>query len=188
MLAKELEARLILESFENNPFLGQFYADRVRYAFQVELFFLAERYHQFSKNLLGDIFQNHTVYDYHFTKSAIFSSINLSGDELGLYKNLFYIMERFMPKPDILIYLHYETDALLDRIAGRGRDYERMISTDYLAAVTKSYFSFFKEVRDHPVVIVNGKQGASSPDEILRTVRKILDQKWPVGISHFSSD
>ena len=96
MLSEKLNGRLILESFENNPFLEFFYKDQERYAFQVELFFLAERYHQLSKNLLGDIFNEYTVFDYIFTKSAIFSGITLNGNEKDLFNNLYHIMNRFM--------------------------------------------------------------------------------------------
>ena len=187
-LSEYLDARLILETFENNPFLEHFYSDRNRHGFQVELFFLAERYHQLSKNLLGDIFQEYTVYDYHFSKCAIFSSINLlHEDERALYNNLFSIMDRFMPRPDILIYLHQSIETLQAQFHQRGRDYEEEIPNEYLEAVSEGYFAAFKEVTSFPIVVINLTEGqAFSEKDLLEKLRKTINQEWKRGINHIS--
>lgn len=186
-LAEVLDARLILESFENNPFLELFYSDRERYSFQVEMFFLAERYHQLSKNLLGDIFHAHTVSDYLFAKSAIFSGVNLTGSEHELFLNLFRIMDRFMPRPDILIYLHIPLDKVVEQIQQRGREYELSISVDYLAQIEAAYLAYLKEERRFPVVILEEKAGGErNLEDSCSVVMKVLEQEWPNGITQYS--
>ncbi|MEX2596510.1 MAG: deoxynucleoside kinase [Salibacteraceae bacterium] len=187
VLSEELDARLILESFENNPFLDLFYKDRRRYAFQVEMFFLAERYHQLSQNLLGDIFHQYTVSDFLFAKSAIFSGINLDGAEHELFLNMFRIMERFMPRPDLLIYLHLPVDLAMKQIAERGRPYEANIEREYLVQVENSYMAFLKEESRYPVVIVEEQHYIDRQlTSTLRTVKDIINKEWPIGISHFA--
>lgn len=186
LLAEKLDARLILEQFENNPFLDLFYSDRARYAFQVELFFLADRYHQLSKNLLGDIFQEFTVYDYHFAKSAIFGQINLQKAEHELFLNLYRIMERFMPRPDIVIYLYQSIDRLVEQIGNRGRDYESGIPRDYLQLVDQGYISTFKEETHHPVVILHMDElESTTPEHVLAGILEVLSGDWPNGLSRY---
>jgi len=186
-LAEQLDARLILESFENNPFLELFYKEKERYAFQVELFFLAERYHQLSKNLLGDIFQQFTVTDYLFPKSAIFSGINLNGAEYDLFNNLFRIMERFMPKPDILIYLHLPIDIVWKQIQQRGRSYEQEIPKAYLEQVEQAYLAYLKEERRFPIVILEEQHYVDRQlSTTLSTVNSILNRDWENGVNYFA--
>ncbi|MEQ9187280.1 MAG: deoxynucleoside kinase [Cryomorphaceae bacterium] len=186
-LAEVLDARLILESFENNPFLELFYRDRDRYSFQVEMFFLAERYHQLSKNLLGDIFHTHTVSDYLFAKSAIFSGVNLSGSEHELFLNLFRIMDRFMPRPDILIYLHLPLEQIVEQIQQRGRDYELSIPMEYLAKIESAYLAYLKEEQRFPVVILQENEGIKrNLEDNCAIVLKVLEQDWPNGITQYS--
>ncbi len=186
-LAKKLDGRLILESFENNPFLELFYHDQARYAFQVELFFLAERYHQLSKNLLGDIFHTHTVSDYVFAKSAIFSGINLQQSEHELFLNLYRIMERFMPKPDILIYMHVEVNKVVEQIAQRGRSYEQNIPLEYLTNIEKAYINYFKEEQRFPVILIEEDPNSTrSIEQSLAVIEEILNKDWPSGLSHLS--
>ena len=186
-LAQKLDGRLILESFENNPFLELFYQDRERYSFQVEMFFLTERYHQLSKNLLGDIFHSHTISDYVFAKSAIFSGINLSHSEHELFLNLFRIMERFMPKPDILIYLHIPLEKVVEQINLRGREYEQNIPTEYLAHIEKAYINYLKEETRFPIVLVQEDPAATRTiDQSLAAVESILKKDWPNGLSRYS--
>jgi deoxyadenosine/deoxycytidine kinase len=188
-LAAELDARLILESFSNNPFLELFYSDQERYAFQVEMFFLAERYHQLSKQLLADIFHTYTVSDYLFSKSAIFSGINLQGSEHELFLNLYRIMDRFMPRPDILIYLHLPIDRIVDQINERGRPYEQRISREYLRNIERAYFNHLKEESRFPIIILEEPhKDERSRSKTLETVRHILSLEWPDGISHYSAN
>jgi deoxyguanosine kinase len=186
-LAEKLNGRLILESFENNPFLELFYKDKKRHAFQVEMFFLAERYHQLSKNLLGDIFHAHTISDYVFAKSAIFSGINLSHSEHELFLNLYRIMERFMPKPDILIYLHIPLERVVEQIAQRGRHYEQNIPLEYLEKIEKAYINYLKEESRFPIVLVEeDHETPRTIDQSLATVESIVKIDWPNGLSRFS--
>lgn len=186
LLAQRLEAKLILEAFENNPFLEVFYGDKERYAFQVELFFLAERYHQLSKNLLGDLFNTYTVFDYIFTKSAIFSNITLNGDEKNLFNNLYHIMDRSMPRPDILIYLHQPINRIVEQINKRGRSYEQSIPVDYLLEVEKSYFNYFKEENRFPIVILKTEELENyNPEKVQSTINDILSKHWANGVSYF---
>lgn len=188
LLSEKLGARLILESFENNPFLELFYQNQARYAFQVELFFLAERYHQLSKNLLGDIFNEYTVFDYIFNKSAIFSNITLQSDEKNLFNNLYHIMNRFMPKPDILIYLHHPINRLIAQINERGRIYEQQIPQDYLMEVERSYFNFFKEESRFPIVVIDTSQIRDyNLEKIQSCILDILSKEWRNGLSYFPS-
>ena len=186
MLSEKLNGRLILESFENNPFLEFFYKDQERYAFQVELFFLAERYHQLSKNLLGDIFNEYTVFDYIFTKSAIFSGITLNGNEKDLFNNLYHIMNRFMPKPDILIYLHQPIERVIEQINKRGRTYEQDIPEDYLKEVERSYFGYFKEEMRFPIVILKTEEINNYNVETIQSyIFDILSKDWRNGLSYY---
>ena len=186
MLSEKLNGRLILESFENNPFLEFFYKDQERYAFQVELFFLAERYHQLSKNLLGDIFNEYTVFDYIFTKSAIFSGITLNGNEKDLFNNLYHIMNRFMPKPDILIYLHQPIERVLEQINKRGRAYEQDIPEEYLKEVERSYFGYFKEEIRFPIVILKTEEINNYNVETIQSyIFDILSKDWRNGLSYY---
>lgn len=186
MLSEKLNARLILESFENNPFLEFFYKDQERYAFQVELFFLAERYHQLSKNLVGDIFNEYTVFDYIFTKSAIFSGITLNGNEKDLFNNLYHIMNRFMPKPDILIYLHQPIERVIEQINQRGRSYEQDIPEEYLKEVERSYFGYFKEELRFPIVILKTEEINNYNVETIQSyIFDILSKDWRDGLSYY---
>jgi len=188
-LSEKLDARLILESFEDNPFLELFYNDKQRYAFQVEMFFLTERYHQLSKHLLGDIFHTHTIADYLFAKSAIFSGVNLDGSEHALFLNLYRIMERFMPRPDILIYLHLPVTQIKERIKQRGRKYEQSIGEEYLSNVETAYLSFLKEEKRFPVLIVEQKDETErNVDKSCNLVIELLKQEWPKGVTHYSAN
>lgn len=186
-LSSRINGRLILEEFEENPFLPKFYKDKERYAFQVELHFLAERYHQLSRNLLGDIFQEHTVYDYFFVKSSIFSRINLNEDEQVLFDSLYNIMERFIPKPDILVYIHRSVDQLLEQIKNRGRTYESNIASSYLNKITTLYLAYMKQIEGFPVVLIN-TVGANNSDELTinSKIDEVLEMEWSNGFNQTS--
>ncbi len=147
-IANDFNARLVLEEFAENPFLPKFYENRERYAFPLELSFLAERFAQLKKVLsTKDLFKDLVVADYFIHKCLIFSKANLQGDEYELFSKMYSIIEQSLPKPDLLIYLHVETDQLLLNIKKRGREYEQNIKAEYLEEVKESYFNFIKQ---HP--------------------------------------
>ena len=155
-LAEETNARLILEQFEENPFLPKFYKEPDRYAFPVELAFLADRYQQLKEKITpGDLFQRKIISDYYFFKSLIFSRETLKDDEYSLYKKVFEIIRQQLIKPDIYVYLHVSTERLLENIRMRGREYERNISKDYLDQIQKSYFDFIKTHKEITFLVID---------------------------------
>ncbi|MFC2089678.1 deoxynucleoside kinase [Bacteroidota bacterium] len=144
-LAEDTDSKLVLEQFEENPFLPKFYADADRYAFPVELTFLADRYKQLKSEIKPrDLFQTRTISDYYFVKSLIFSRNTLKDDEYFLYKRLFDIIHQQLPKPDLYVYLHVNSKRLLDNIRSRGRVYEMQITEEYLEEIRLSYFDYIK--------------------------------------------
>lgn len=156
MLSKELNARLILEEFDDNPFLPKFYKEPEKYAFQLELSFLAERYQQLREKLNShDLFQPFTISDYIINKSLIFSRKNLDKDEYVLYQKLFNIVENSIPKPDLLVYLYLDVEHLQTNIKKRGRNYEQDIKKEYLDKIQDSYFDYIKHIQDFPVLMIN---------------------------------
>lgn len=156
MIAEEFNARLILERFADNPFLPKFYDDPSRFAFPVELSFLAERFRQLKNELVEqDLFKNFTVADYYFMKSLVFAASTLERDEYNLYRQIFYIIYSSLPKPDLYIYLHVSPDRLLRNIAARGREYEKTITTAYLSDIQESYFTFFRQNPENRYLILD---------------------------------
>ncbi|MBJ60114.1 MAG: deoxynucleoside kinase [Flavobacteriales bacterium] len=155
MLAKELKFRIILEKFADNPFLPKFYEHPERYAFSLELFFMAERYRQLGDIRDQDLFSKGIVSDYFFVKSKLFAENNLNDDELLLFNRLSDIALKNLPKPDLLIYLHSDVERLQFNIKKRGRSFEQNISNDYLFDIQNKYFDFFKKHSHFPVLIVD---------------------------------
>lgn len=145
MVSQDFNARLILERFKDNPFLPKFYEDAPRYAFPLEMSFLADRYQQLADDLAQyDLFTEFVISDYDVFKSLIFAKITLHDDEYSLYQKLFHLMYKELVKPDLYVYLYQNTDRLLENIKKRGRDYEQNIQADYLANINRSYLSFIK--------------------------------------------
>ena len=155
MLAEELGYRIVLEEFADNPFLPKFYNQPERYAFSLELFFMAERYRQLGDLREQDLFSKGIVSDYFFVKSKLFAENNLSDDELLLFNRLSDIALKNLPKPDLIIYLHSDVKRLQENIKKRGRSYEQNISNDYLSDIQNKYFDFFKKHIEFPVLIVD---------------------------------
>ena len=156
LLAEESGSRLVLEAFSDNPFLAKFYEDPERYAFQLELSFLSERYHQI-KTELGhpDLFGQAVISDYYLAKSFIFSKYNLKDDEMKLFEKLFSIINLQAPKPDLYVYLHLPVEKLLENIKQRGRSYEKHIRYDYLKEVQEGYFGFFKSQQKMKILVID---------------------------------
>ncbi|MBI3122948.1 MAG: deoxynucleoside kinase [Ignavibacteriales bacterium] len=155
MLSEKLNADLILEQFEENPFLEKFYDDRKRFAFQTQMFFLINRYKQQQQLKQQDLFSSITVSDYIFDKDKIFAYLNLSAEEVKLYENIFPLLERDIPKPDLVIFLQCSIDRLMANIKLRGRKFEKNLTRQYLAELSEAYNNFFFKYNNTPLLIVN---------------------------------
>jgi len=144
-IADEHNAKLVLERFADNPFLPKFYNDQSRYAFPLEMSFLADRYQQFTDDTTQfDLFKNFMVSDYDIYKSLIFAQITLQKEEFKLYRKMFNFMYNEVKKPDIYIFLYQRTERLLENIKKRGRAYEQGIDKEYLEKINRGYFDFLK--------------------------------------------
>ena len=150
-----LDAKLILEQFDNNPFLEKFYSDRKRYAFQTQMFFLINRFKQQQELAQEDLFTNYIVGDYLFDKDRIFAYLNLSKDELNLYESIFPLLARSLRKPDLTVYLQASTDRLMYNIKARNRKVERALSRNYLDELSEAYNHYFFRYDNTPLLIVN---------------------------------
>ncbi len=155
-IAEDFNAKTVLERFADNPFLPKFYKDQSRYAFPLEMSFLADRYQQLSDDLAQfDLFKDFLVADYHIFKSLIFAKVTLTEDEYRLYRKLFEIIYKEMPKPDLYIYLYQNTDRLLQNIKRRGRSYEQEIPAEYLDKINRGYLDYIKSQTDLNVLIID---------------------------------
>ena len=155
MLSRELSTRLVLEDFEDNPFLPDFYNDPERFAFQTQLFFLLQRYRQQQELRQVDMFQKLLVTDYMFVKDRLFASLNLDEKEMQLYDTVANLLERNVIKPDLVIYLQADTDLLMENIAKRGRRMEKNITWEYIDALNQVYTEYFFRYQETPLVIIN---------------------------------
>ncbi len=144
LLQAGFQANLLLEVFEENPFLSDFYADRQRYAFQTQIFFLLSRYHQ-QRRVVGDVLaeEKNLIADYTFEKDALFAGINLKGDELDMYHKVHEALAEKVIAPDLVVYLRADTDVLMQRITLRDRHYERNMERAYIAELNQAYEDFF---------------------------------------------
>ena len=158
LLSEKHNAKLVLEQFEENPFLPKFYEDRQRYAFQTQLAFLASRFKQQQNMLSKDLFQSTTISDYIFDKDRIFARLNLDDDEMGLYDNIFNIMSGISAQPDLIIFIQSSVERLLENIDKRGRDYERHITEDYLRELNDAYNHFFHHYDRSPLMVINATE------------------------------
>ncbi len=156
MVSEDFNAKLILERFKDNPFLPKFYENKERYAFPLEMSFLADRYQQLSDDLAQyDLFKDFVISDYDVFKSLIFAKITLHEDEYSLYHKLFHLMYKELVKPELYIYLYQNTERLLENIKKRGRDYEQNIQPDYLVDINKSYLNFIKSQSNMKVQVID---------------------------------
>lgn len=154
LLQPIFEAEVLLEIFEENPFLSDFYADRARYAFQTQIFFLLSRYHQQNNNVPKILLEKkNLIADYTFAKDALFAGINLKGDELDMYHKVHEALGEKIPKPNLLVYLQASTDTLMNRIAFRDRPYERKMERGYINELNQAYEEFFSKPFDHTPVL-----------------------------------
>lgn len=159
MLASDYNARLVLEQFEDNSFLPKFYKEPEKYAFPLELSFLAERYQQLKRELSQtDLFHDFTMADYFIQKSLIFARATLQEDEYNLYSRLFHIIHPQLPEPDLLVYLYASTDRLLKNISQRGRPYEQSIPGEYLNRIQEGYLDYIRRQSGKRILIIDTNQ------------------------------
>ena len=155
ILGDRLEAKLILEEFEENPFLVEFYNDSDRFAFQTQLFFLLSRYRQQEQLQQTDLFTKTLISDYMFVKDRLFAALNLDDKEMSLYNAVARILEKNVTSPDMVIFLQSDTDRLMQNIKLRGREYEKLIDWKYIDALNQMYNEFFFRYDDSPLLIIN---------------------------------
>jgi deoxyadenosine/deoxycytidine kinase/NTP pyrophosphatase (non-canonical NTP hydrolase) len=174
------QAELLLEVFEENPFLSDFYADRDRYAFQTQIFFLLSRYRQQHRVIEPTLSHAPLISDYSFAKDRLFAHLNLAGDELEMYDRVHSVLAEKIPLPDMVVYLRADVDTLMERIAMRDRPYERTMSRDYISNLRRAYETFFTDYRDAPILAIDtdGLNWVSDPDalaHVVGRVRSMLD-------------
>ncbi len=154
-LGELLPAKLVLERFEENPFLEKFYDDPDHHAFQTQMFFLLSRYKQQQELLQADLFHRYLITDYIFEKDKIFAYLNLGDDELKLYETLLASIERMVPTPDLVVYIQASVERLMANIRGRGRPVEKNLSEEYIRDLNEAYNYFFFRYKAAPLLIVN---------------------------------
>ncbi|MBN2601426.1 MAG: deoxynucleoside kinase [Candidatus Marinimicrobia bacterium] len=155
ILSERMSARLVLEKFEENPFLEDFYIDPERYAFQTQLYFLLSRYRQQMELRQVDLFSNLLVSDYMFDKDKLFAHLNLNEKEFVLYNLIAQLLEKEVAKPDLVVFLQASTDRLMANIKKRGRSYEREMSREYIESLNQIYNEYFFRYKDSPLLIIN---------------------------------
>ena len=176
LLQPSFQAELLLEIFEENPFLPKFYTDRPRFAFQTQIFFLLSRYHQ-QRRTIREILDKgkNLISDYTFAKDALFARINLEGDELSMYDRVHEALAEKIPRPDLIIFLQATTDVLMQRIALRDRSFERNIERDYIEELSQAYETFFAKPLDNaPILAID-----TNPLDIVRNPDhlKLIDNR-----------
>ncbi|MGH2574932.1 MAG: deoxynucleoside kinase [Ignavibacteria bacterium] len=188
LLAKRLNAKLILEKFEDNPYLWKFYSDPEAFAFRTQIFFLLERYTQLQELHQKELFHTFIVGDYIFEKDKIFAYLNLSDEELKLYENVVTVFERNIVMPDLVIYLQSSVSRLMKNIKERGRPFEKEITEKYIEDLNEGYNYFFSRYKSSKVMIVNCEEidfvnneedFNNLVDEILKTERSAVEYYNP---------
>jgi deoxyguanosine kinase len=187
LLSKKLNARLVLEEFDENPFLPKFYENPKQYAFPLELFFMAERYKQLKDMLrTKDMFQSVTVSDYLFTKCLLFAKVNLPDEEFRLYQKLFDIMHQQIIFPDVVIYLHASVNKLQKNIKKRNRSYEQNISDEYLFNIQETYTGYIKQHNIKTIFVDASNADFLDNEKHLKVVLDALDSDLDDGQHYFT--
>jgi deoxyguanosine kinase len=185
LLSEKLDAKLLLENVESNPYLEDFYRDPLRYAFQIQLFFLVSRYRQLLDLPQQDLFHPYLIADYVFAKDKIFAHLNLEQRDLVLYERIAASLEAELPRPDLVIYLQSDTERLLANIRKRNRRYERHMAPDYIKRLNEAYNEFFFRYTDTPLLVINASEidFVNNPDELNDLLQQILNP--PAGIKYY---
>jgi deoxyadenosine/deoxycytidine kinase len=187
-IAADYNAKLILEQFEDNAFLPKFYLDQEKYAFPLEMSFMASRFQQLKDQLgMQDLFRAFTISDYYIIKSLIFARKTLPADELALFTRFFNFITASLPKPDLLVYLYLEVDKLQFNIRQRGRSYEQQIKDEYLEKIQSGYFEYMKQQLDMRILVLdtNKLDFVHNPEDY-RTILSVIDQDYSPGIHRFT--
>ena len=185
-ISKTYGTNLVLEQFADNPFLPKFYENPKQYAFPLEMAFLAARYNQLNHELGRiDLKGSFTVSDYYFTKSLIFAQNTLHPDEFNLYSQFFTIIYDKLPKPDLYVYLHRNSDLLLHNIALRNRSYESHITKEYLDSITRGYINYFSQHQDIPILNIdtNSMDFENNPEDFEKITHTIFNFQYNKGIT-----
>ena len=177
LLAEKLEARTVLEKFEDNPFLGDFYSDKGRYAMQTQLFFLLSRYKQQQELQQIDMFTKSIISDYMFDKDRLFAALNLSDVELDLYNKIANELQKNIVYPDLIIFLQSETDRLMYNIKIRGREFEKNMDWAYIDELNQIYNEYFFWYNKGPLLIINTNDidfvnNSEDLDEIINFIKQ----------------
>jgi len=185
LLAQKMGGRTLLEEVDSNPFLSSFYGDIKKYAFQTQLFFLLSRYQQQKEMFQAELFSSTVVSDYLFAKDRIFAYLNLDENELGLYEQVYRLLDTRIPKPDLVIYLQASTDVLLDRIRIRNKDYEKGVREDYLTKLIDAYNRYFFYYNETPLLVVNTTEidFVNNAADLANLVKEIRNMKG--GSQHY---
>ena len=183
-MSQQFNSRLILEQFEDNSFLPKFYEDPSRYAFPLELSFLADRFQQLKNQLaVQDMFHPVTIADYFILKSLIFAKKTLNSEEFNLYSRLFSIIENVLPKPDLLVYLYLDISRLQSNIRMRGRIYEQKIEDEYLQKIQEGYLDYIKQQQGLRVLLIDtNKLDFVANQEDYHQLIDIIMRDYPIGI------
>ncbi len=184
-LAEELGGTALMEEVDTNPFLKNFYEDTKKFAFQTQLFFLLSRYQQQKDLSQVSLFDQSVVSDYLFAKDRIFAYLNLDENELGLYEQVYRLLDATIPKPDLVIYLQASCERLIQRIDKRNKDYEKNVTEDYLERLVEAYNKYFFYYTDTPLLVVNTTDidFVNNPEDLSNLVKEIKSIKG--GVQHY---
>ena len=179
LLAPELNARLIFERAEENPFLSDFYREPARFRFQTQIFFLMSRFSQQEEFQQHDLFNQVTISDYLFAKDRIFAYLNLNDDELALYEQIYRMIEPKVVRPDLVIYLQADTETILRRIKQLARPFEKNVDRDYIEAVNEAYSHYFFRYTETPLLVINTSDidFVHNPQDLDDLIRQILSRR-----------
>lgn len=183
-ISKEFNGKLVLEQFEENAFLPKFYQDQDKYAFPLEMSFMASRFQQFKDQLASlDLFHSFIIADYYIVKSLIFARKTLAEDELDLFTRFFGFISSNIPKPDLLVYLYLDIDRLQHNIKIRGRSYEQNIKDDYLEKIQSGYFEFFRQKTDMRILILDtNKLDFVKSEDDYQKILEVINRPYETGV------
>ncbi|RPH99108.1 MAG: deoxynucleoside kinase [Calditrichaeota bacterium] len=186
LLAEYLDAKVIYEQPDENPFLNDFYREPRRFAFQTQLFFLLSRYRQQQESFQTELFHKYTISDYLFAKDRIFAHLNLEDRELYLYDRIASLLEREIPKPDLVVYLQSSPERLMANIRKRSRSYEKNMSEEYIRSLNEAYNRFFFHYNETPLLVINSTliDFVNNEHDFQELVKQIM--RSHSGIEYFS--